>query len=403
MRALTGQELKLHELAVAIGGTYPADLEPALQELERCGKITRVGDYYRNQVSAQTESGPLPPVSSLSLLPPHPTNMDWRYERATAELLAVRSLEASTGAGLLIGAPSALTEWCRLAPSRPATLLDASEIMVRSINSQLGAAAQQARHFDMCRPLDWQELRSYDVCLCDPPWYREHYLGALGIASAALVLGARMLVSLLPPSARPAADLDRNWIIQQAEQLGFHLVSLEPNLLRYETPVFEHNSLATAGISVPAAWRRGDLATFVKVRDIEHDVRSAVLTPLASLELAEREFAEVEVGGRIVRIRGPFDDLGMAPELIRIEACDILQSVSRRYAGRAKIGLWLPDNRVFGVRGRAAFWHALAQMSEKPQNLPTLSEDGTIAIAFQLLESLLANNDSPRPLENKTI
>jgi hypothetical protein len=267
--------------------------------------------------------------------------------------------------------------------------------MVSSINAQMKGTQQRAVHFDMCRPLGWNEERQYEVCLSDPPWYREHYLGAIGIASSALRLGAKLLVSLLPPLARPGAIADRAWIIQQAEQLGFHLVSLEQNLLRYQTPMFESQSLATVGIHVPAVWRCGDLATFIKVREVDADTRMATLAPLSTLELVEREFFEVSVGGNIWRLRGPFDDIGVTPELISIETNDVLRTVSRRYEGRSRIGLWLPNNQVFGVKGRAAFWHALTRLSgTEGISLPSTREDATICEAQRLLEPLLAKYDT---------
>ncbi len=389
--ALGKSPLELPALAVAIGGMYPADLRSLLADLEREGSISCTdGTYFLAKPSPPPPQpdGLQPP---LSLLPPHPANMDWRYEASTARLLAERSLAGGDGSGLFIGSPSAYAYWRRLAPARPALLLDASEAMVQTVNGQVTGTPHSALCFDMCRPLDWTIQDAYDVCLCDPPWYREHYLGAIGIASLALRLGARLLVSVLPPLARPGASADRCWIIQQADQLGFHLLSLEQNALRYLTPAFERGSLAAAGIEIPSVWRCGDLATFVKVREPDPHIRAAILSPLANMELAERELAEVLVRGQIWRLRGPFDDIGVTPELISIEANDILSTVSRRYQGRSKIDLWLPDNRVFGVRGRAAFRHAMTLIGEKESAaLSSACEDATIDEARRLLESLLA-------------
>ena len=392
-RALRGGPRSLPELAVAIGGMYPADLKPILAELEAQNSIFFSDGTYRLP-SSSPQHVQINGLPTLGLLPPHPANMDWRYDVSTARLVVERSLAASDGAGLLIGSPSALVQWRELAPTRPALLLDASEKMVASINCQTINSVHQALRFDMCRPLDWHEEQKYDVCVCDPPWYREHYLGAMGIASLALRLGASMLVSLLPALARPGASVDRHWIMQQADQLGFHLFSLEQNALRYVTPQFERQSLAVVGIDVPQVWRCGDLATFVKVREVDGEVRVAALMPLANMELAERDLSEILVRGQMWRLRGPFDDPGITPELIPIEPNNILPTVSRRYEGRSKIGLWLPDNRVFGIRGRAAFWHALRQL-ENPglASLPSRPEDATIVEALRLLEPLLATNE----------
>lgn len=215
-----------------------------------------------------------------------------------------------------------------------------------------------------------------DVVLCDPPWYVEHYAAFLAQAAWVTQIGGRILVSLLPPNTRPGAITDRGEIFNIAHRLGLHILSMESGSIRYETPTFEHASLHSASIDIQKNWRVGDLVTFGKIDHPSRETIKEVLSSATSMMVSTQKWTEVLLGRYKVKLRGPFDDYVDEPELLSIEENDTLPTVSRRYKGRESIDLWLWNNRVFAVRGKAAFLAALYVLAEKiiPDTLQRVPE-----------------------------
>jgi hypothetical protein len=149
------------------------------------------------------------------------------------------------------------------------------------------------------------------------------------------------VLALLPALHRPGARSDRATILAQARALG--PVAVEPGRLRYATPRFEHEALATVGVWVPAAWRRADLVEITVERP-----------PTAAIEAPAPEPAWVRfvVGSQVIQLDP------CAPS----EPGDVLQpidghavgfrygSISTRDPRRADIGLWTSRSRVARVR-----------------------------------------------------
>jgi hypothetical protein len=173
-----------------------------------------------------------------------------------------------------------------------------------------------------------------------------------------------VIISILPINTRPGAVSDRWKIIQTAQKIGLHLQTIEPGAMRYQTPILEEASLTSTGLDLKSNWRSRDLAIFRKIHEPKSEIIEQILASIAGTD--KQEWTEVLFGRYKVKLRGPYDEYLTPPELISIEKGDVLPTVSRRYPGRRFVDLWLWDNRVFGVKGKAAILDALHIMAGRP-------------------------------------
>ncbi|MGI0015007.1 MAG: ASCH domain-containing protein, partial [Nitrososphaera sp.] len=214
------------------------------------------------------------------------------------------------------------------------------------------------------------------------------------LAQAAQVTkaGALVAISLFPVNTRPNAIIERWKVLEIAQMLGLHIQSIEAGGLGYETPLFELASLRSSGVEIDGNWRKGDLVLLRKVYHPQQEVISEIFASTPANITEMEKWAEFVLDLYKVKLRGPFDDYSEVPELISIEKDDILPTVSRRYSRRELIDLWLWDNRVFAVKGKASFWAALHTLTGKA--LPNSGDKITEANhkrALELLRQIIGN------------
>jgi hypothetical protein len=111
-----------------------------------------------------------------------------------------------------------------------------------------------------------------------------------------------------------------------------------PLAIAYETPFFERNALAAAGIYPPPQWRRGDLIVFRKAH-------TSTRSPASSVR--GREWTEVGIGRMRLFIRGTSAVCSEEASLISLVDGDILPTVSRRDPRRRLANIWTSGNRIF--------------------------------------------------------
>lgn len=381
----------LATLAQMSGGIYPGDLKEILENLDPDEQI-RDRTKPSLQITPHRQI-PSPDLITFSLPGPHPHDSDWRYDKETCTRLALKALNLSRPhySILLLGAPKLFLELATLHHPQKVTLIDSNESLLDSLK---GISVQNA-----FQTLKWNLL--YDgllpkdddffVAVCDPPWYLEEYSAFIAQALSRLSYGGYLLLSLLPIAARPGAMNDRERIFSAASKLGLHLTELLEGWLTYETPPFEISSLRKVGIDLSTDWRPGDLAVFRKVRLVDDGFIQNFLRTTISSSRNDEIWNSFLLGNNIVKIRGPFDDYYETPKLLSIELNDLLPTVSRRYSGRDKIDLWLWDNRVFGLKGRAAFRDALKALSSRKKiNTTSLVSHKNRNVASILLRRLLS-------------
>ena len=394
----------LQQIVVDAGGMYPVDVEVLLRELVHERRIELVdGDGYRLLPERTDGSKSRRTDGYLPTLPePHALDYDWRFEPSTAHQLAVSLLrETALGGGIvLFGAPSVFLHLARLRTAVPVTLVEQNEELVRLL-AGITTPTMRVAKCDLMSGNVWSFSRTARAALCDPPWYPEHYATFLAQASCACEIGASIYVSMLQPGTRPGAIKDRLETINIASELGLHVHSVTPDAIQYQTPGFESASLKAAGIQIEHSWRKGDLFIFRKISEPSQSSVLRVLSIAKSVTTEEAAWGEVLLERRKVKLRRTFDDTNQLPEIFSIEKDDRLPTVSRRYSGRAMVDLWLWDNRVFGVRNRAAVWRALHLLSDQPVPRKPLVPSKYVDRALQELQRILAlqlpAGDAPVP------
>jgi hypothetical protein len=177
-------------------------------------------------------------------------------------------------------------------------------------------------------------------------------------AAAACRMGGVVLISMPPAGTRPSAVEDRLATIRFAARLGLDLLEYQPLAIGYDTPFFEANALATAGVYAPPRWRRGDLFVLRKART---GCRPA---PLVSGR--RRHWVEVTIGRMRLFIRRTTVPRDTFVGLVPLVKGDVLPSVSRRDPRRRSALVWTSGNRVFSTDNPAlAFEAAVSNSGEK--------------------------------------
>lgn len=368
----------LEEITRACSGLYPLELQGVLDELIAVKRVCqRVDGFYLAPEEEQEMVHPLALTRfhgayDVDLPEPHPHDYDWRFDGPTVRKIAgkVRQENVLQGSVLALGAPSVFIELLYSQNTPPLTLIDGSGALIDYLRQYHFPEGFDLVRHDVLSEHFWSGKRPVDVVVMDPPWYTEYYAAFFAQASYVTRLGARLLVSLLPANAKPAA-LDERWmILATAQKLGWHLRSLDDGGVGYQTPSFEQASLHQTHVEMSENWRVGDLALFEKVFHPSVESLQAVVTAARSQTGDQHEWAETFIGRYKIKLRGPFQDYHDKPELLSIEPGDILPTVSRRYKGRESIDLWLWNNQVFAVRGKAAFLAALSVLSNQALSEP---------------------------------
>ena len=194
---------------------------------------------------------------------------------------------------------------------------------VRLLNRAVGSPLSIPR---MCGGV---QKESADVVVMDPPWYADFIQPMLVTAAGKCRRGGAVLITLPARGTRPSAEADCAAVFQFAAALGLDLFDVQPLAVDYDTPFFEANALAAAGVHASGCWRRGDLAV---LRKVERATFGAV--PVSS---RSRDWTEVCIGRMRLFIRTRSDAVTGSQGLIRLIDGDILpvsQSKGRETPGR---------------------------------------------------------------------
>jgi hypothetical protein len=179
------------------------------------------------------------------------------------------------------------------------------------------------------------------VVVLDPPWYADFIRPMLAAAAYSCRVGGYILISLPPSGTRATALQDRVDLVRLCGRLSLHVVEEEHLALTYETPFFEANALAAAGLpGIPCEWRRGDLVVIRKMADCP---RPSAINPQR-----KRTWQELTVGSMrlFVRQNALWPTLP-SRVLNSIIPGDVMPLVSRRDSRRRKADVWTSGNRVF--------------------------------------------------------
>jgi hypothetical protein len=301
---------------------------------------------------------------------PHPLDYAWRFTRHTLDEL-LKNVQALSRPGdrvVHLGTPTlhehALTEL----DDREHLLLDADARQVARANSiQPGSAL----HIDLLGP-NLPEV-SATCCVADPPWYPEYAAAFANAAALALVPGGSLLLAFAGAQTRPGIAHDRACVISGALEDGLELISARKKC-RYETPPFEYAAMTAAGLSVPHAWRVGELF---------HLRRRAESRP--GRRTARREsWHAVDLQGIPLRLRTDTPPHG-AELIAPLIDGDVLPTVSRRAVVRDRVSLWTSRNRVFASADPPRLFELATTLARGDEPLP---EDRATAAALHSLVAI---------------
>jgi SAM-dependent methyltransferase len=277
----------------------------------------------------------------------HARDFEWYFAPACAAELAARA--AGPGRSVLcLGTPTVAFALLEARHVRRVTLVDRNPLVIRRHRD---ASALEAR----CEDLAAVRLPAgaYDVAVLDAPWYPPALRHWLAVAAAAVRPGGRILFALLQALHRPSARADRAAILACARALG--TVRVEPARLRYASPRFEREALATAGLAVPEAWRHADLVELV----VQHRAPAEAAlggslgrTPSGSEAYAsDPAWTRLVVGPQVIHL-DPHAASGPGDALAPVDGRADFRygSISTRDPRRADIGLWTSRSRVARVR-----------------------------------------------------
>jgi hypothetical protein len=334
--AITDGAISFAALLRWLPGVYPTE---ALASVDRLVDDKAIDPAVAASIRREAAVTATAVTEGRSLLPlPHPLDYEWRFTPDAARLLLNRAADLTPAEGdlLLFGTPGLAVEALTLPVGRRlAFLAESNDITDRvlALNRAIGSPLS----IGFCS--GGLPRESADAVLLDPPWYLDFVRPMLSAAAHACRPGGVVLISLAPNGARPSAEADRQIIIGFARRLGLAVIDHSPLVIGYETPFFERNALAAAGIYPPPQWRRGDLVVFRKT--------CAPIRPPPTSSVRRREWNEVGIGRMRLFIRKADEATSDEASLTSLVDGDVLPTVSRRDPRRRLANVWTSGNRIF--------------------------------------------------------
>lgn len=280
---------------------------------------------------------------------PHPLDYEWRYTPVTRDLLMDRCLRFTDldDPIALLGTPTLASVLDR--QSRRLLLIDSNAETLAALrrHGYLTDTTVVSADLTIWRcPRSWQHQAR--VVVCDSPWYPEAFAMFLRAAATLLRTGGTVLLSVPDPLVRPSAASELNLLARLARALGFTITSVEPLLLRYQTPFFEWCAQRAAGVRVvPVDWRAGTLwqLTLGATPRREHVGNQRLVRPSSP---SSPPMVDVVIGRARIRVRLTKPEQPGKLAVRSIVPGGVLPTVSRRHPARQQASVWTTGNHALG-------------------------------------------------------
>jgi hypothetical protein len=332
---------------------YPTEVLRSLDRLTDRRLISvEIAAEIRREAAVRPDAAP----EGRSLLPvPHPVDYEWRFTPDSSRVLLdlAADLTPRGGSVLLFGTPGLAIEALSLPINRRLSFLAEDNVVTRRVIA-LNRATDSPLSIAFCS--EGHPHDTADAVLMDPPWYMDFIRPMLAAAAAACRKDGAVLISMPPIGTRPSAEQDQVAAMRYAARLGLDLLEHRALAVAYDTPFFEINALAAAGIYPPPRWRRGDLLVFRKARI---GFRSA---PLVSGR--KRDWVDVPIGRMRLFIKRRETAAKTFAGLRPLIEGDVLPSVSRRDERRRGALVWTSGNRIFSTDNPALVLEAAISSSK---------------------------------------
>lgn len=345
------------DLLSSVPGAYPTEI---LDSVKRLTNSQEIPPKILKNLLMFLSSSPTYDIES-DVLPSHPLDFTWHFSKSTRMFLLDYMYEMTRQHDSIsfLGTPSLLCEPHPVFLDRTPYLIDkqVSNFKTRGIFNL------RAYRCDLLR--DIVPTLKTNLVIADPPWYSEYYNSFLWAASKMCSIGGKMFLVLPAENIRPEMPSELKQIIRYSKSLGFSLSSVEKNVISYNTPEFERNSLISKGISnFPKDWRKADLGIFIKKEN--RNISRKILE-------SNDSWKSVTINGIEIRIKINKINDYVSPSLISIVQKDVLGSVSRRDPIRNNVNVWFEDNRVFFSQGPNILYVILQAMEGKKYEIGFVS------------------------------
>jgi hypothetical protein len=306
----------------------------------------------------------------------HPLDYEWYFSRICAQSVAEK-LSQLPSPILCLGAPTVAKALAEIGHS--VVLIDRNplvEVRLGRLHDRIQLQTTDLTHLI-------RASHQFGTVFFDAPWYPEQEELWLWQATRAVRPGGTIAFSLPPPLLRPMALTDRVAILHEAERIGD--VSIEEEVLTYDTPLFEAEALRASGLPLLPNWRTSDLVLITNVRGLaERHARDRF----------DRDIWDTWViGCQVIKLRRTPGSNSTPPLQSIPGTVDwVYHSVSRRDPSRASIDLWTSRNRVAKVGQWTLVVEALDALSREEDGRSWLP----VAVGGSDLESLSAILDLQR-------
>jgi len=354
-RSLRDDRKDFRALVHSLPGIFPSEVLKSVCRLQRNRAISSTKAQTIVN-SAKQKAFHITSRSLNNLLVPHPLDFDWRFDlQAVSHLTKI--CESISDFVICLGTPS-LFEHFRRRPKTRTMFVDSNLAAIKHFGTSRFGEVVNCNCFSDPIPL----VRS-DVVVLDPPWYEQHSRAFLWVAAQMCNINGKVLISVPPIGTREGVASERIRLFDFARQLGLTVESIHEEVLPYETPHFEHNTLRKLGIHcLLGSWRCGTLVTFQK------HFHNRVDRPVAT---EPHQWKEVSVFETRIRIRSVLRSRSDDPRLIPLVPGNVLNSVSRNNPIRTEVDVWTSGNRVFSCEAPNVLFEIASTISRKDANCPS--------------------------------
>lgn len=359
-------------------GLDPVAITMVLAELEQRDLIVRRENYWETKKNENQPKLDFLPQDNYSFLKkhmghfdfletPHPLDFEWRNTTKSLDHLTelITSRHGINDHVLLLGMPTLFANVCNRDVPQYVTIIERNQPIVKALGRLSGTRKQVIRKDVFKAEPDIR--KPYDGVYMDPPWYPEYFYQFVWLATQSLKIGGVLTISIPPINTRPNIDLERVELLSFCQSHGLCIESLLNEQLEYAMPFFEFNAFRAAGVSgVLPFWRKGDLITFRKVREVTV-ARPAFVLPKSS-------WVEEMVDGVRIRVDLNFNANESNAKDLDIDYIvegGILPTVSSRDERRVLANVWTSGNRIFRTSNPKMFHEVLKKIdSPKPIQSP---------------------------------
>ncbi len=305
-------------------GIHPIDIKLSLIRLRRKKKISAT--LFRSIIKSAKDKGKVV-LEDDNLLPvPHLLDYDWRFSAEGIEtMLSLINKNSKRNHSVIafIGTPSLFKMFFSKRETKNQYIL-----IDKNADKHVHYITRYAQNFSF-KKYDIMEMEPLDIqadlVVMDPPWYLSYNKLFFQLANNIVNRNGTIICVLPPKYTRKNVDEEFQKLMQFIKDLGIERQHYYKNMVTYNTPPFERNTLKANGIyCMPRGWRTGDILIAKKIDKGTIDK--------ASIVISERGWEEISIGMVRYKLKTGFD-IELKSFDLTIESVfknDIYPSVKRR-------------------------------------------------------------------------